>query len=73
MKMRTIGSSKIWVIFAEEDHPAEYGWIEGVAILVSVAVVVLVTAFNDWRYGCAVVGYNKVIHCCCHKYQSLIT
>ncbi|CAG0896564.1 unnamed protein product [Cyprideis torosa] len=29
----------------EEDHPQ---WIEGVAILVSVVVVVLVTAFNDY-------------------------
>lgn len=29
----------------EEDH---YGWIEGFAILVSVIVVVLVTAFNDY-------------------------
>lgn len=29
----------------EEDH---YAWIEGAAILVSVIVVVLVTAFNDY-------------------------
>ncbi len=29
----------------EEDHPA---WIEGVAILIAVVIVVLVTAFNDW-------------------------
>lgn len=29
----------------EEDHPA---WIEGVAILIAVIIVVLVTAFNDW-------------------------
>ncbi|XP_067932437.1 plasma membrane calcium-transporting ATPase 2-like [Watersipora subatra] len=28
------------------DHP---GWIEGVAILGAVIIVVLVTAFNDWR------------------------
>jgi magnesium-transporting ATPase (P-type) len=28
---------------------SEAGWIEGVAILVAVCVVVLVTAFNDWR------------------------
>lgn len=29
----------------EDDH---YGWIEGLAILISVVVVVLVTAFNDY-------------------------
>ena len=28
---------------------ANLEWIEGVAILVAVLVVVLVTAFNDWR------------------------
>lgn len=27
----------------------EAGWIEGVAILVAVIVVVLTTAFNDWQ------------------------
>lgn len=27
----------------------EAGWIEGVAILVTVLVIVFVTAFNDWR------------------------
>lgn len=27
----------------------EAGWIEGVAILAAVIVVVLVTAFNDWQ------------------------
>ncbi|XP_064632110.1 plasma membrane calcium-transporting ATPase 2-like isoform X3 [Lineus longissimus] len=32
-----------------DDTESEAGWIEGVAILVAVAVVVLVTAFNDWR------------------------
>uniref|UniRef100_A0A8C4QET4 Calcium-transporting ATPase n=1 Tax=Eptatretus burgeri TaxID=7764 RepID=A0A8C4QET4_EPTBU len=31
-----------------EEEEAEAGWIEGVAILLSVVVVVLVTAFNDW-------------------------
>lgn len=29
----------------EEDH---HGWIEGLAILISVIVVVIVTAFNDY-------------------------
>ena len=29
----------------EEEHPE---WIEGVAILIAVVIVVLVTAFNDW-------------------------
>ncbi|XP_033744919.1 plasma membrane calcium-transporting ATPase 2-like isoform X2 [Pecten maximus] len=32
-----------------DDSESEAGWIEGVAILVAVIVVVLVTAFNDWR------------------------
>lgn len=32
---------------AEEDE-TQYGWIEGLAILISVIVVVLVTAFNDY-------------------------
>ncbi|XP_078075763.1 plasma membrane calcium-transporting ATPase 1-like isoform X1 [Mustelus asterias] len=32
----------------EDEGEAEAGWIEGVAILVSVICVVLVTAFNDW-------------------------
>ena len=27
----------------------EYEWIEGLAILVAIAVVVFVTAFNDWK------------------------
>ncbi|KAM9005814.1 plasma membrane calcium-transporting ATPase 4 isoform X1 [Sarcophilus harrisii] len=31
-----------------EEGEAETGWIEGAAILFSVAIVVLVTAFNDW-------------------------
>ncbi|CAM9967419.1 unnamed protein product [Lampetra fluviatilis] len=31
-----------------EEGEAEAGWIEGAAILLSVIVVVLVTAFNDW-------------------------
>jgi len=34
---------------AVDDTESAAGWIEGVAILVAVAVVVLVTAFNDWR------------------------
>jgi len=32
-----------------DETESEAGWIEGVAILGAVAVVVLVTAFNDWR------------------------
>lgn len=32
-----------------DETEKEAGWIEGVAILVAVIVVVLVTAFNDWR------------------------
>ncbi|XP_069315851.1 plasma membrane calcium-transporting ATPase 4 isoform X1 [Eulemur rufifrons] len=33
---------------SEDEHEAEAGWIEGAAILFSVIIVVLVTAFNDW-------------------------
>ncbi|XP_051677184.2 plasma membrane calcium-transporting ATPase 4 isoform X2 [Oryctolagus cuniculus] len=33
---------------AEDEGEAEAGWIEGAAILFSVIIVVLVTAFNDW-------------------------
>ncbi|KAJ8387029.1 hypothetical protein AAFF_G00162060 [Aldrovandia affinis] len=32
----------------EDEGESEAGWIEGAAILLSVACVVLVTAFNDW-------------------------
>ena len=32
-----------------DDTESEAGWIEGVAILIAVFVVVFVTAFNDWR------------------------
>lgn len=35
----------ILVLTEEDEH---YGWIEGLAILVSVIVVVIVTAFNDY-------------------------
>lgn len=31
-----------------EDDEAKHGWIEGLAILISVIVVVIVTAFNDY-------------------------
>jgi len=33
----------------EEEEESDHGWIEGTAILFAVAVVVNVTAFNDWR------------------------
>ncbi|XP_042537336.1 plasma membrane calcium-transporting ATPase 4 isoform X2 [Dipodomys spectabilis] len=36
------------VASAEDSEEAETGWIEGAAILASVIIVVLVTAFNDW-------------------------
>ncbi|XP_036057670.1 plasma membrane calcium-transporting ATPase 4 isoform X4 [Onychomys torridus] len=32
----------------DEEEEGETGWIEGAAILTSVIIVVLVTAFNDW-------------------------
>lgn len=33
---------------ADDDEDGSHGWIEGLAILISVIVVVLVTAFNDY-------------------------
>lgn len=33
---------------SNDETEGEAGWIEGVAILVAVVVVVLVVAFNDW-------------------------
>ncbi|VDM72819.1 unnamed protein product [Strongylus vulgaris] len=36
------------VNWPHDDSEQEAGWIEGVAILVAVIVVVLVTALNDW-------------------------
>lgn len=36
-------------IYISGGEESEAGWIEGVAILVAVIVVVLVTAFNDYR------------------------
>ena len=32
-----------------DESESKASWIEGVAILIAVLVVVLVTAFNDWR------------------------
>jgi Ca2+ transporting ATPase len=31
------------------ESESEAGWIEGVAILVTVVFIVLLTSFNDWR------------------------
>ena len=35
-------------VSAPEDDENKHGWIEGLAILISVIVVVIVTAFNDY-------------------------
>ncbi len=35
-----------FIFQAEEENHAD--WIEGLAILLAVVIVVLVTAFNDW-------------------------
>lgn len=37
------------LVISGDDSEQEAGWIEGVAILGAVIVVVLVTAFNDYR------------------------
>jgi len=36
-------------VAGSDETESKASWIEGVAILVAVVVVVLVTAFNDWR------------------------
>lgn len=46
MSLINISSSSFLVQIVEEDE--HYGWIEGLAILISVVVVVIVTAFNDY-------------------------
>lgn len=38
----------IFIIARLKDEESHYGWIEGLAILISVIVVVFVTAFNDY-------------------------
>lgn len=48
MPRRCLSSSADGVS-SHDDTEAEASWIEGVAILAAVVVVVLVTAFNDWR------------------------
>lgn len=48
----------------------EAGWIEGLAILIAVIVVVLVTAFNDWRKEKQFRGLqNKIEHE--HKFSTI--
>ena len=37
------------LIAAHDETESSAGWIEGVAILFAVIVVVLVTSFNDWQ------------------------
>lgn len=50
-------------IGGHDESESEAGWIEGVAILVAVIVVVLVTAFNDWRKEKQFRGLqNKIEH-----------
>ena len=47
----------------EEEGSEEAGWIEGVAILVAVLVVVFVTAFNDWQKEKQFRGLQNKIEC----------
>ena len=39
-------ASRVFKCLEEEENHAD--WIEGLAILLAVVIVVLVTAFNDW-------------------------
>ena len=51
------------VSVGSDDTESEAGWIEGVAILVAVFVVVFVTAFNDWRKEKQFRGLQSKIEC----------
>lgn len=74
MKSITCKSDRLCFVLAveqeEEEHGASdssveeaAGWIDGLAILVAVAVVVLVTAFNDWSKEKQFRGLqNKIEH-----------
>ena len=54
----------LWSLSAGSDKTEqEAGWIEGVAILVAVFVVVFVTAFNDWRKEKQFRGLQNKIEC----------
>jgi len=55
---------------AHDDSESEAGWIEGVAILVAVVVVVLVTSFNDWRKERQFRGLQSKIECE-HKFATI--
>ena len=43
------------------DPTKELDWIEGLAIIVAVAVVVLVTAFNDWSKERQFRGLKQIV------------
>ena len=44
----TIPPSGVESVIHHDEGEEKAGWIEGVAILISVVVVVVVTAFNDY-------------------------
>uniref|UniRef100_A0A3Q1M696 Calcium-transporting ATPase n=1 Tax=Bos taurus TaxID=9913 RepID=A0A3Q1M696_BOVIN len=48
LKTNPVEECGLAVTSPEDEGEAEAGWIEGAAILFSVIIVVLVTAFNDW-------------------------
>uniref|UniRef100_A0A3Q2LS25 Calcium-transporting ATPase n=1 Tax=Equus caballus TaxID=9796 RepID=A0A3Q2LS25_HORSE len=48
LKTNPVEECGLAVSTPEDEGEAEAGWIEGAAILFSVIIVVLVTAFNDW-------------------------
>lgn len=53
-----------------DETESEAGWIEGVAILGAVVVVVFVTAFNDWQKEKQFRGLqNKIEHE--HKFSTI--
>ena len=55
--------TKIFVCILEPDEESHHDWIEGLAILLAVVIVVLVTAFNDWSKEKQFRGLQVIIVC----------
>ena len=63
-------SSSLCTELEHDESESKAEWIEGIAILVAVVVVVLVTAFNDWRKERQFRGLqNKIEHE--HKFATI--
>jgi len=69
-----VTSPRVWSVVSagggHDESENEAGWIEGVAILAAVVVVVLVTSLNDWQKERQFRGLqNKIEHE--HKFSTL--